>query len=193
MGNRNVAEYSVVRLNARNPNENTLLSPQTLSKEALTFPTLNETCVLSSDQRNITALIRQTEPRCVFPDEMIRSWNFTYRSAKYVAFAKKTFTITLMDGNKTRFDCSVRDGDLYVFRAPGFRDRSSDGIVCFNITKLVEDPHYQYEMSRLNSGEEPTVGGHIDEMVKLFPAGKPISLHDHCDWIDSPARPQYLY
>ncbi|XP_053407131.1 uncharacterized protein LOC123546089 [Mercenaria mercenaria] len=193
INNNDVADYSVVRLNARGL-ERTLLSPQILPKYTDTFPSLNETCVLTGGDRDYYALIRRTERRCVFPDELIRSWNFTYRSAKHVAFAKKTFTITLMDGNKTRFDCSINDGDLYVLRSPGFKEPSTDGIVCFNITKLIEDPHYQYEMSRLNSGEQPSAGsGHLVEMIKLFPAGKLISLYDHCDWLDSPARPQYLY
>lgn len=45
----------------------------------------------------------------------------------------------------------------------------------------------------ISGGEQPPPGGHLDEMIKLFPAGKPLNLFDHCDWLDSPARPQYLY
>lgn len=37
------------------------------------------------------------------------------------------------------------------YRSVGYRDPSLDGVVCFNITKLEEDPHYLYEVSRLNS------------------------------------------
>ena len=83
-----------------------------------------------------------TEPRCVFPDELIRSWNFTYRSAKYVAFAKKTFTITLMDGNKTRFDCSVKDGDLYVFRYS-----KCEINICYITVLYIAGVIYIYQMS----------------------------------------------
>lgn len=186
----NVAEYSIVRLNDHGL-ERELLSPQKLNTNK--FPTLNDTCVLTNRDRDFHALIRRAERRCVFPNELIRMWNFTYTTAKHVTFAKKTLTVTLMDGNRTRFDCSVKEGDIYVLRSVGYRDPSLDGIVCFNITKLEEDPHYLYEMSRLNSGEWPPVGGHLDDMIKLFPAGKPLSLQDHCDWLDSPARPQFLY
>lgn len=38
-----------------------------------------------------------------------------------------------------------------------------------------------------------TGGEHLDGMVKLLPVGKVVSLREDCDWIDSPARPQYIY
>ena len=50
----------VSSISARNPHENTLLSPQTLSNEVKTFPSLNETCFPNADEKNITTLIRMT-------------------------------------------------------------------------------------------------------------------------------------
>ena len=55
----------------------------------------------------------------MFSDELQRSWNITYQLAKQVTFSKKTFILELFEkaGVETyRFDCSVNDGDLYVFR-----------------------------------------------------------------------------
>ena len=37
-------------------------------------------------------------------------------------------------------------------------------------------------------------GGEVlERMVKSFPVARPIALYDDCDWVDSPARPEYLY
>ncbi|KAL4231144.1 hypothetical protein ACF0H5_008727 [Mactra antiquata] len=180
------AEYRIVRLNGHGA-EHHILGPQLLPQYLNSYPTLNDTCVLAGGVRDYSAYIRRTERRCNFPEEIIRSWNYTYRAAKDVSFAEKTFTLTLMSGEKVRFDCSRNDGDVYILRSTGYTDPIYDGIMCLNITKLDEDPHYKYELSRLNSGD------HLDGMVKLYPVGKPVSVLEDCDWIDSPARPQYIY
>lgn len=186
INNNDMADYSVIRLNGHGF-EHHLLSPQLLPVYMNSFPTLNETCVLTENNRENYAYIRRSERRCMLPNELLRTWNTTYHSARAVSFGRKTFTMLLMNGTKYKFDCSVKDGDLYVFRSKDFTDPVVDGIICFNITKLVEDPHYKYEMSRLNSGE------HLEGMVKLFPTYKPINLRQHCDWIESPARPEFIY
>lgn len=37
-------------------------------------------------------------------------------------------------------------------------------------------------------------GGEVLEgMVKRFPVAKPVAMYVDCDWIDSPARPEYIY
>lgn len=184
VNNNPEAEYSIVRLNGPGFGGH-LLSPQLLPDYMNSFPTLNETCVLT-DQDNY-AYIRRAERRCVIPTELQRSWNTTHHSARALIFGQKTFTLALMNGTSYKFDCNARDDDLYVFRARDFTDLKTDGILCFNITRLPEDPHYKFEISRLNSGE------HVEGMIKLFPSYKPVSLHQHCDWKDSPARPEYIY
>lgn len=193
------AEYSVIRLNGHGP-ERQLLSPQILPPDMQDYPTLNETCVLRDSNRDEYALIKRqgswigawvrSEKRCSFPEELQRSWNYTYHKAKQVSFSKKTFALELFEKANVetyRFDCSVNDGDLYVLRHSGFVDPETDGVICMNITRLVEDPFYTYELSRLNSGKE------LHGQVMRFPAGKAVSLYEDCDWVESPARPEYLY
>ena len=36
-------------------------------------------------------------------------------------------------------------------------------------------------------------GTELHGQVKPYPADKAVSLYEDCDWIESPARPQYLY
>ena len=57
-----------------------------------------------------------SERRCVIPEELHRSWNYTFHNIKHVTFGFKTFSLTLMNDTRYKFDCSVHDGDLYVFR-----------------------------------------------------------------------------
>ncbi|XP_052773897.1 uncharacterized protein LOC128212463 isoform X1 [Mya arenaria] len=180
-----VGEYSIVRLNVAG-HERHLLGPQSLPHTAVSWPTLNDTCVQTRDQKDYYAEIVRVERRCLFPDELHRMWNFTHQKARHVAFAQKTFTFTFMDGRVHKFDCNVNEGDIYVLREFEFAD-GQDGVMCFNITRLWEDPHYKFEMSRLNSGD------HMEGMVRLFPVGRQVALQEDCDWLGSPARPEFLY
>lgn len=36
-------------------------------------------------------------------------------------------------------------------------------------------------------------GKELHGLVMSYPAGQAVSLYDDCDWIDSPARPEFLY
>ncbi|XP_052773613.1 uncharacterized protein LOC128212277 [Mya arenaria] len=184
-GNSVVGEYSIVRLNAVGY-ESHLLGPQLLPRTTVKWPTLNDTCVQAADQKDYYAEIVRAERRCVFPDELHRTWNFTHHKARHVTFAEKTFTFTFMDGSVHKFDCNVKEGDIYVLREFEFTD-GQDGVLCYNITRLLEDPHYNFEMSRLNSGD------HMEGMVRLLPVGRPVELSEDCDWLESPARPEFLY
>ncbi|WAR22136.1 hypothetical protein MAR_016110, partial [Mya arenaria] len=172
-GNSVVGEYSIVRLNAVGY-EGHLLGPQLLPRTTVNWPTLNDTCVQAADQKGDYAEIVRTERRCVFPDELHRTWNFTHHKARHVTFAEKTFTFTFMDGREHKFDCNVKEGDIYVLRQFEFTD-GQDGVLCYNITRLFEDPHYKFEMARLNSGT------HMKGMVRLLPVGRPVALSEDCD------------
>ncbi|XP_041367792.1 uncharacterized protein LOC121382291 [Gigantopelta aegis] len=179
------AEYSLVRLMAPGLGSH-IMSPRLIRHR--TKLTINGTCqfVHGGGRRQFT-FIKRRKPGCRFPKKLHGDWNFTYRKAHHLTFNLRNMTLVLLSGETITFQCHTRDNGLYLVRTRGFRNTEKDGVLCLRIEALPEDPFYDYEMSRLNSGEE------LDDQLMMVPSYKPVHLHRDCQWIDSPARPHYLY
>ena len=38
-----------------------------------------------------------------------------------------------------------------------------------------------------------TGGTYMDGMLRVVKKGQAVHMHQHCDWLDSPARPEFMY
>ncbi|RUS70735.1 hypothetical protein EGW08_021502 [Elysia chlorotica] len=185
-------EYSVIRLIGKGEGSN-LLSPVLVPRKSQV--SINTTCDLEDrhfrlpDQRHyITqAIIRRSAPGCKFPKSIQGRWNFTYQHAKSLEIWQRNSTLHLMDGSSVRFLCDKRDGPVFVFRSRRYVSEQQDAIMCVEFTPMENDPFYSFEMSRHNSGS------YLDGQLKAVPKSESVYVHVHCDWIGSPARPEYLY
>ncbi|KAH9502746.1 hypothetical protein Btru_069672 [Bulinus truncatus] len=179
-----------------------VLSPVVMSHEAkLSIAT---TCDLNSGQvgpspaHDTKAFIRRareynipsvtvTIPGCKFPPEIRGRWNYTYQHAKSLEIWQRNATLYLMNGESVKFICDKRDGGVFVFRAKEYVSRSEDAIMCAEFTPMPDDPFYSFQVSRHNSGNL------LDGQLRTVSRSKPVYVHVDCDWIGSPARPEFLY
>nr|KAG5694193.1 hypothetical protein BaRGS_016039 [Batillaria attramentaria] len=95
--------------------------------------------------------------------------------------------LVLLNGQRIVFSCETRDSNRYVIRSQGFPSPDKDSFLCVHFKPMEDDPFYDYVFSRLNSGVM------MDGMLKVIEKGRPIFMHQDCDWFDSPARPEFLY
>lgn len=176
------AEYSLVRLS--DPGIGHSLMGPRLERGAFTALSLNDVCLGSSVP--VYSYLQRTHQGCKFPKEIRNTWSTSIKIAWKVTFTKSDFTITLMNGTDIVFRCENRDKDIYQLRSSSFLP-DKDGILCLRIQQLRKDPFYDYELARMNSGSIEA------GMVMTIPRGKPFHMHEDCDWIDSPARSEFLY
>ncbi|XP_005099542.2 uncharacterized protein LOC101862730 [Aplysia californica] len=184
------AEYAVLRLIG--PGEGThLMSPVIVPRKAEL--SIKSTCDLDGeslheDSDHITnAFIRRALPGCKFPAQIQGRWNFTYQHARSLEIWSRNATLHLMNGKNIKFLCDKRDGGVFVFRTSQYTGKHEDAIMCAEFTPMPEDPFYSFQVSRHNSGNL------LDGQLKSVSRSKPIYVHVDCDWIGSPARPEFLY
>ncbi|KAL5006574.1 hypothetical protein ScPMuIL_015380 [Solemya velum] len=180
---RSQIEYSILRLNAGTVGGH-LMSPQLATRGVV--PTIDNTCYDKMGRRMLGSLVR-SHRACKFPRKLRRKWNYTYPHAQHITIDSRNLTLQLLNGNKYIFECEKRDRSLYVLRTKDIIPGQLDGIMCLEISRLRSDPHYQYQISRINSGEI------LDGQLRLVSPVQPFHLYQHCDWIDSPGRPEFLY
>ncbi|KAK7473653.1 hypothetical protein BaRGS_00035131 [Batillaria attramentaria] len=179
------AEYSAIRLMGQGIGSH-MMSPQL-------FPhgenvSINSTCDLEGPSgRRQYAFIRRAPPGCKFPRELHSSWNFTYLHARRLDIGLRYIVLVLLNGQRIVFSCETRDSNRYVIRSQGFPSPDKDSFLCVHFKPMEDDPFYDYVFSRLNSGVM------MDGMLKVIEKGRPIFMHQDCDWFDSPARPEFLY
>ncbi|CAG5132812.1 unnamed protein product [Candidula unifasciata] len=184
------AEYLVLRLIEAGEGAH-LLSPVMKSPES--HLSIDMTCDLEgqpADDRHAhttTAFIRRALPGCKFPPEIQGRWNFTYQHARMLEIWQSNATLHLMSGQDVRFFCDKRDGHVFVFRAKAFVSKDEDAIMCAEFSPMPEDPFYSFQVSRHNSGNL------LDGQLRSVSRSKPVYVHVDCDWIGSPARPEFLY
>ncbi|KAK0054766.1 hypothetical protein Bpfe_015863 [Biomphalaria pfeifferi] len=195
------AEYVVIRLIG--PGDGTqVLSPVVVDQEAkLSIETTCDRHVVHAGQHATIAYIRRAReytipsvtsaspviPGCKFPPELRGRWNYTYQHAKSLEIWQRNATLHLMSGESVKFICDKRDGGVFVFRAKEYVSRSEDAIMCAEFTPMPDDPFYSYQMSRHNSGNL------LDGQLRSVSKSRPVYVHVDCDWIGSPARPEFLY
>ncbi|GFR98663.1 hypothetical protein ElyMa_002774200 [Elysia marginata] len=148
-------------------------------------------------------------PGCKFPPAIQGRWNFTYQHAKSLEIWQRNSTLHLMNGSSVRFLCDKRDGSVFVFRARRFVNENQDAIMCVEFTPMVDDPFYSYQLSRHNTTSflvmtvsitfysyqlsRHNSGSYLDGQLKAVSKSETVYIHLHCDWIGSPARPEFLY
>ncbi|XP_052064267.1 uncharacterized protein LOC127704298 [Mytilus californianus] len=176
------AEYSLVRLN--DPSIGHSLMGPLLYRGDFGPMSLNDVCLGSSVP--VYSYLQRTSPGCKFPKVLRHSWSTSIKIAWRVSFTKSDFTLTLMNGTDVLFRCEKRDKHIFQLRAITITS-GQDGILCLRIKSLRNDPFYDFEIARMNSGS--TEMG----MIMTIPRGKPFHMHEDCDWIDSPARSEFLY
>ncbi|CAL1548085.1 unnamed protein product [Lymnaea stagnalis] len=184
------AEYVVLRLIG--PGDGThLFSPVITDRQ--TKLSVATTCDLQGSYvgqhpvHTTNAFIRRALPGCKFPAEIRGRWNYTYQHAKSLEIWQRNATLHLMNGESIRFMCDKRDGGVFVFRAKEYVSRDEDAIMCAEFTPMQDDPFYSFQMSRHNSGNL------LDGQLRSVSKSRPVYVHVDCDWIGSPARPEFLY
>lgn len=184
ISNHPTAEFSVVRLIKAAAVGHLLMSPLVVNSSSSI--SIDRNC--KGADKSIYSYLVRTTPGCRFPGRLRNTWQTTMKIAWRMTFTKSDFLIKLMNGSSYLFRCEKRDKDFYLLRS-GSIIHGIDGILCLGVKTLHNDPHYRFEVARLNSG-----GSHsIDEMMIQVPRGYPVFLHKDCDWIESSARPDYIY
>ncbi|XP_059140915.1 uncharacterized protein LOC131928800 isoform X2 [Physella acuta] len=184
------AEYVVLRLIGPGDGPN-LLSPVISEKD--TKLSIATTCDVQGSYiehhpaYTTNAFIRRALPGCKFPLELRGRWNYTYQHAKSLEIWQRNATLHLMSGESVKFLCDKRDGGVFVFRAKEYVSKDEDAIMCAEFTPMPDDPFYKFEMSRHNSGNL------LDGQLRSVSKSRPVYVHVDCDWIGSPARPEFLY
>ncbi|BFZ15888.1 hypothetical protein BsWGS_18927 [Bradybaena similaris] len=184
------AEYLVLRLIGAG-NGSHLLSPVMKPQESQV--SIEQTCDVEgepADEQHThasSAFIRRALPGCKFPLELQGRWNFTYQHARMLEIWHSNATLHLMSGQLVRFLCDKRDGQVFVFRAKAFASKDEDAIMCAEFSPMPEDPFYSFQVSRHNSGNL------LDGQLRSVPRSRPVFVHLDCDWMGSPARPEFLY
>lgn len=176
------AEYSLVRLNDPSTGHR-LMGPMLYRGDFNPIP-LNDVCLGSTVP--VYSYLQRTNPGCKFPRELRHSWSTSIKIAWRLSFSKSDFTLTLMNGTDVLFRCEKRDKDIFQLRSSSIIP-GKDGILCLRIRSLRRDPFYNYELARMNSGSTEL------GMIMTIPRGRPFHMHEDCDWIDSPARSEFLY
>ncbi|KAK3720740.1 hypothetical protein RRG08_057210 [Elysia crispata] len=187
-----LGEYSVVRLLGKGEGSN-LLSPVLVPRK--TKVSIDSTCDLEGKHSSLPSrdhyikqgVIRRSAPGCKFPKSIQGRWNFTYQHAKSLEIWQRNSTLHLMDGSSVRFLCDKRDGGVFVFRTRRYVNDHQDAFMCVEFTPMPDDPFYSFQLSRHNSGS------YLDGQLKAVSRSETIYIHIHCDWIGSPARPEFLY
>ncbi|CAL1532441.1 unnamed protein product [Lymnaea stagnalis] len=59
--------------------------------------------------------------------------------------------------------------------------------MCMEFSVVEDDPFFNFQLSRLNSGD--VQDGRLRSVVRY----RPVDIHVDCDWLDSPAIPEFLY
>ena len=144
------------------------------------------TCDMNMEYEN-SAFIRRQGPGCKFPKHLQGRWNYTYQHARSFEIWKRNATLHLMSSRQIKFLCDKRDGGLFVMRSSQFVSPQEDAIMCVEFLPTEEDEFYSYQVSRHNSGRM------LDGQLKGIAKGKSVYIHVDCDWIGSPARPEFLY
>ncbi|XP_070199972.1 uncharacterized protein [Littorina saxatilis] len=179
------AEYTAVRLMEQGIGSH-VMSPKL-------FPhgkhvSINSTCDFKGPrERRQYSYMRRAAPGCKFPKELRRTWNFTYMHARSLDISFTKIMLNLLDGRQLNFSCDARDSRRYVVRAHGFPVPDKDAFMCIHFMPVRDDPFYSYVFSRLNSGNL------MDGMLRIVEKDQPVHMHQHCDWLDSPARPEFMY
>lgn len=177
------AEYSLVRLSEPPPEGHSLMGPL-LYRGDFGKMTLSDFCLGTSVQSY--SQLQRTNPGCKFPRVLRKSWSTSIKTAWKVSISKSDFTITLMNGSDVTFRCEKRDKNIFQLRSSSIMPEK-DGMLCLKIRSLKNDPFYDFELARMNSGSTEL------GMIMLIPRGLPFHMHEDCDWIDSPARSEFLY
>ncbi|XP_064601669.1 uncharacterized protein LOC135467761 [Liolophura sinensis] len=177
--------YGMLRLNS-NGDSFSLISPKPVNRN--TPIEIDTSCdLLYGSRRQAFAFIRRAGSGCRFPKKLRGEWDITYIHALKAIFTPKTLIYHLVDRSTLSLHCDKRDGNLFLLRAKNYNNSTMDAIVCFKITPLTGSAYYSYELSRLNSGHE------LDNQLRLIPADETAHIHQTCNWIDSPGRPEFLY
>ncbi|PVD33992.1 hypothetical protein C0Q70_05254 [Pomacea canaliculata] len=179
------AEYSAIRLMTEGIGSH-IMSPQLFPHG--TEVSINTTCdFVGPEERQQYAFIHRATPGCKFPKKLNKSWNFTYLHARRLVIDGNNMTLILLNGRSIVFSCYARDSNYYVVRSSGYPTADKDSYMCVSFVPIRDNPFYSYVFSRLNSGSI------LDRMLKTIPKGQRVHLHQDCDWMDSPARPEFLY
>ncbi|KAK6190981.1 hypothetical protein SNE40_002733 [Patella caerulea] len=146
---------------------------------------INNTCDAEVSQQR--KFIYRKGNECRLPRSLLGTWGFTLRQSSSLTMGRRNITIHYLNNNHLTMNCETRDGDMYLFRRAAFYNVTTDAVMCFYIVPVVDDPYYSYQMTRI-------IAGNIMEgQVRTVPRGQPLNVHQDCDMIDSPARPEYLY
>ncbi|XP_071104851.1 uncharacterized protein [Haliotis cracherodii] len=179
------AEFSLVRLMSPGVSSH-IMSPKVIGRGSKI--NIDNSCeFLQGHDRRLYTFIKRRSPGCKFPSKLLGDWNYTYRHAHHLTFAQSNLTLQLLNGERYIFYCDSRDRDNFVIRNVGYRGTDRDAIMCMRLDPLEEDPFYDFQLSRTNSGTD------MDGKLMLVERGKRVLLHTDCDWLDSPARPEYIY
>ncbi|KAK3101794.1 hypothetical protein FSP39_006415 [Pinctada imbricata] len=178
------AEYRIWRL-SQSVIGHRIMAPQEIPGSIIP-PNINHWC--KGAHLPVESYIQRSEPGCKFPHELRTHWQTSLQIAWRLSFSKTELSFVAMNRTSYRFRCERRDKEFYLLRSfnmlPG-----QDGILCLNIVQLPTDPFYDFKMSRTNSGNWNSLEG----MVLLVDRGLSVRLYEDCDWLDSPARPEFLY
>ncbi|GFO33880.1 hypothetical protein PoB_006038500 [Plakobranchus ocellatus] len=185
-------EYAIIRLIGQGQGS-FLMSPVLVPRRAKL--SIDSTCDLegrhtrvpSKDHYVTRGFMRRSVQGCKFPKAIQGRWNFTYQHAKSLEIWQRNSTLHLMDGSSVRFMCDKRDGSVFVFRSRRFVSADEDAIMCVEFTPMEDDPFYSFQLSRHNSGK------YLDGQLKPVSKSDSVYIHIDCDWMGSPARPEFLY
>ncbi|KAL8591072.1 hypothetical protein ACOMHN_032637 [Nucella lapillus] len=185
VADNNYAEYTVTRLMGEGIGSH-VVSPQLFPHGQAV--SVNTTCDFQSPkERRQYAFMERAAPGCKFPRQLQKSWNFTYLHARSLDIDGRHMVLVLLDGRRLVFTCQTRDSNRYVLISNGFPTGQQDSFMCVHFIPVRDDPFYSFVFSRLNSGN------FMDGLLRVVKKGQVIRLHQNCDWIDSPARPEFMY
>nr|XP_011419114.2 uncharacterized protein LOC105322222 isoform X2 [Crassostrea gigas] len=134
------------------------------------------------------SLWRLSQKTCRFPTTLRAMWQTTIQGAWRLSFSKYGMHYITMNRTTLHFSCDTRDKDNFILRTNNIQT-GIDGVLCLHIIPLHGDPHYKYQISRTNLGNDASVF----QMVTHVPHGTKFRMYKDCELIESPARPQFLY
>ncbi|XP_033752689.1 uncharacterized protein LOC117336309 [Pecten maximus] len=179
------AEFKVVRLITASTFGHELMGPKLVNSGSNL--TIDNTC--TGVNQHIRFFIHRTVPGCRFAKGLRRTWLTSLRFGWNMTFTKSDFIMTLSNGSSINFRCEKRDKNFYLVRSMSLLPGGQDGVLCVDISPLPDDPFYNYQISRLNEGDGQT----LETFLKFVPRGKVIYPYMDCEWVESPARPVFIY
>ncbi|XP_069133769.1 uncharacterized protein [Argopecten irradians] len=179
------AEFKVVRLITASSFGHELMGPKLVNSRSNL--TIDNTC--TGVNQHIRFFIHRTVPGCRFAKGLRRSWSTSLRFGWNMTFTKSDFTMTLSNGTSINFRCEKRDKNFYLIRSVSLLAGGQDGVLCVDISPLPDDPFYDYQISRLNEGDGQT----LETFLKFVPRGQVVYPYLDCEWVESPARPVFIY